>query len=88
MEGAEKEQDTKRPPVGKNPPPPRTHDLLLGVSVGAEQVHGLHVPEVDVVAQQEDEEQLAHILLLAVAIQGLVACGKEAGAGQKQDSGT
>ena len=35
--------------------PLRTHDLLLGVSVGAEQVHGLHVPEVDVVAQQEDE---------------------------------
>ena len=50
----------------------RAHNLLLRVLVGAEQVDCLHVAEVDVVAQQEDEQQLADILLLAVAVQGLV----------------
>ena len=29
--------------------------------------------EIDVMAQQEDEQQLAHILLLLVTIQGFVA---------------
>lgn len=50
-----------------------TYYLLLCVLIGAEQVHGLHVAEINVVAQQEDEEQLAHVLLLAVAVQGLVS---------------
>ena len=49
-----------------------TYDLFLGVLVGAEQIDGLHVPEVDVVAEQKDEQQLADILLLLVAIQRLV----------------
>jgi hypothetical protein len=30
------------------------------------------VAKVNVVAQQEDEEQFAHILFLAIAIQGLI----------------
>ena len=33
-----------------------------------QQVHGLLVAEVDVVAEQEDEDQLADILLLLIAI--------------------
>ena len=45
-----------------------THDLFLGVLVRRKQVHGLDVAEVDVVAEQEDEEQLANVLLLLVAI--------------------
>ena len=36
------------------------------------QVDRLHVAEVDVMAQQEDEEELADILLLLVPIQSLV----------------
>ena len=34
-----------------------TYDLLLSVLVGGEQVDGLHLAEVDVVAEEEDEEQ-------------------------------
>ena len=49
-----------------------THDLFLGVLVRRKQVHGLDVAEVDVVAEQEDEEQLANVLLLLVAVQRLV----------------
>lgn len=40
------------------------------------------MPEVDVVAQKEDEEQLADILLLAVAIQSLVPFELGADVGQ------
>lgn len=54
------------------PAPSGTHNLLLRVSVGAQQVHGLHVPKVNVVAQEEDEEQLADVLLFTVAIKSLV----------------
>ena len=49
-----------------------THDLFLGVLVRRKQVHGLDMAEVDVVAEQEDEEQLANVLLLLVAVQRLV----------------
>lgn len=49
-----------------------TYNLLLCVLVGTEQVDGFHVSKVDVMAKQEDEEQLAYIFLLAVAVQGLV----------------
>lgn len=45
-----------------------TYDLFLGVLVGAEQVDGLHVSKVNIMAQKEDEEQLADILLLTVTI--------------------
>ena len=54
-----------------------TYDLLLSVLVGGEQVDGLHLAEVDVVAEEEDEEQLAHILLLLVAVQRLVPLSQE-----------
>ena len=47
--------------------------MFLGVLVRREQVDGLDVAEVDVVAEQEDEEELAHVLLLLVAVQRLVA---------------
>jgi hypothetical protein len=47
--------------------------LFLGVLVGGEQVDCLHVTEVDVMAEQEDEEQLADVLLLLVPVQRLVA---------------
>ena len=47
--------------------------MFLGVLVRREQVDGLDVTEVDVVAEQEDEEELAHVLLLLVAVQRLVA---------------
>lgn len=40
------------------------------------------MPKVDVVAQQEDEEQLADVLLLAVAVQSLVALELGADVGQ------
>ena len=54
-----------------------TYDLLLSVLVGGEQVDGLHLAEVDVVAEEEDEEQLAHILLLLVPVQRLVPLSRE-----------
>ena len=54
-----------------------TYNLLLSVLVGGEQVDGLHLAEVDVVAEEEDEEQLAHILLLLVAVQRLVPLSRE-----------
>ena len=47
--------------------------MFLRVLVRREQVDGLDVAEVDVVAEQEDEEELAHVLLLLVAVQRLVA---------------
>ena len=52
----------------------RTHNLLLCVFVGAEQVNSFHVAKVNVMSQEEDKEQLADILLLTVAIQSLVSC--------------
>ena len=50
-----------------------THDLFLGVLIRRKQVHGLDVAEVDIVAEQEDEEQLTYVLLLLVTVQCLVA---------------
>ena len=50
-----------------------THNLLLGVLVGGQQVDCLDLAEVDVVAEQEYKQQLAHIFLLLVTIQSLVA---------------
>ena len=49
------------------------YDLFLRVLVRREQVDGLDVAEVDVVAEQEDEEELAHVLLLLVSVERLVA---------------
>jgi len=49
-----------------------TYDLFLGVLVGAEQVDGLHVTKVNVVAEQEYKQQLCDVLLLLIAIQRLV----------------
>ena len=46
----------------------QTYNLFLCVLVGAEEVDGLHVSKVDIMAQQKDEEQLAHVLLFTVAI--------------------
>ena len=60
----------------------RTYNLFLCVLVGAQQVDCLHVSKVDVMAEQEDEEQLADVLLLAVAIQGLVPFKLGADVGQ------
>lgn len=45
-----------------------THYLLFCVLVGAEQVDSLHVSKVDVMAQEEDEEQLADVFFLTVTI--------------------
>ena len=50
-----------------------THNLLLGVLVGGQQVDCLDLAEVDVVTEQEYKQQLAHIFLLLVTIQSLVA---------------
>ena len=49
-----------------------TYNLLFCVLVRTEQVDSLHVSEVNVVAEKKDEQQLAHVLLLLVAIQSLV----------------
>ena len=50
-----------------------THNLLLGVLVGGQQVDSLDLSEVDVVSEQEYKQKLAHIFLLLVTIQSLVA---------------
>ena len=59
-----------------------TYNLLLSVLVGGEQVDGLHLAKVDVMAEQEDEEQLADVLLLLVAVQRLVALEFRTNVGQ------
>lgn len=59
-----------------------TYNLFLCVFVGTQKVDCLHVTKVDVMAEQEDEEQLAHILLLTVAIQSLVPFKFGANVGQ------
>lgn len=48
------------------------HNLFLCVFVGGKQVNSLHVSEVDVMAEEENEEKFAHVFLLLVAIQGFV----------------
>ena len=48
-----------------------THYLLLSVLITGQQVNRFHVPEVDVVAEEKDEQQLAHVLLLLVTIERL-----------------
>ena len=50
-----------------------TYNLFLSVLVGGEQVDRLHLTEVDVVAEQKDEEKFANIFLLLVTVQCLVA---------------
>uniref|UniRef100_A0A182XS43 Uncharacterized protein n=1 Tax=Anopheles quadriannulatus TaxID=34691 RepID=A0A182XS43_ANOQN len=47
-------------------------DLFLRVFVGGQQIDRLHVAEIDVMAEQKDEQQLAHVLLLLVAVQRFV----------------
>lgn len=59
-----------------------THNLFLRVFVGGEQIDRLHVAKVDVMAEQEDEEQLAHVFLLLVAVQCLVPLELAADVGQ------
>ena len=49
-----------------------SYNLLLSVLVGAEEIHCLHVSKVNIMTQQENEEELTHILLLLVAVQCLV----------------
>ena len=44
------------------------HKALFGVDIRSDQVHGLEVPKVDVVAQDVHEGQLADVFLLLVAI--------------------
>ena len=51
-----------------------THDLFFGIFVGGEEIDGFHVAEIDVVAEEEDEEKFADIFLLLVAVQRLVSC--------------
>lgn len=60
----------------------RTHNLFLRVFVGGQQIDGLHVAKVNVMSEQEDEQQLAHVLLLLVAIQRFVALEFTANVGQ------
>lgn len=50
-----------------------TYDLLLRVFIRRQQIHGLHMAKVDVMAEQEDEQQLTHIFLLLIAVERLVA---------------
>ena len=46
--------------------------MFLRVFVGGQQIDRLHVAEIDVMAEQKDEQQLAHVLLLLVAVQRFV----------------
>ena len=46
--------------------------MFLSVLVGCEQVYCFHMTKINIMAQQENEEQLAHIFLLLISIQGLV----------------
>ena len=45
-----------------------THNLFFREPQRRQQVHSFLVPEVDINAQQEYEEELAHILFLFIAI--------------------
>eukprot|EP00756_Hemistasia_phaeocysticola_P040517 Hpha_TRINITY_DN16867_c2_g1::TRINITY_DN16867_c2_g1_i3::g.149171::m.149171 len=47
-------------------------DMLLGVLVSRQQLNALHVPEIDLVAQHEDVQQLANVFLLVVPLQCLL----------------
>lgn len=47
--------------------------MLLRVLVGRQKVDGLHVPKVNVMAEEKDKEQLADVFLLLIAIKGLVS---------------
>lgn len=59
-----------------------TYNLLFCIFVGTQQIDGLHVSEVNVMAKQEDKEQLADIFLLAVAIESFVPFEFGANVGQ------
>ena len=50
-----------------------TYNLFLCVLVGGQQVDCLDLTEVNIVTQQEDEQELADIFLLLVAIQCFIA---------------
>ena len=50
-----------------------TYNLFLGVLVRGQQVDCLDLSEVNIVAKQEDEQELANIFLLLVTIQCFVS---------------
>lgn len=50
-----------------------TYNLLFRVLIGRQQIDCLHVAEVDVMTQQKNEQQFAHVFLLLITIQCLVA---------------
>ena len=47
------------------------YHLFLRVLEGGEQVDGLHVAKLDLVAKKEHEDELAHIFFLLVAVEAL-----------------
>ena len=47
------------------------HNLFLGKPDAGEEIDGLFLPKLHIVPQQKDEQQLAHILLLLIAIQSI-----------------
>ena len=52
---------------------PRTYNLFFRIFVRRQQVDRFHVPEINVMTQQEYEEQFANVFLLLISIEGLIA---------------
>ena len=50
-----------------------TYNLFLCVLVRRQQVDCLYLTKVNVVTEEEDEEELAHIFLLLISIECLVS---------------
>ena len=57
-------------------------NLLFRVLVRAQQIHRFNMSKVDVMSEQENEEQLADVLLLVIPVQCLVALELAANIGQ------
>ena len=57
-------------------------NLLFRVLVRAQQIHRFNMAKVDVMSEEEDEEQLADVLLLVIPVQCLVALELAADIGQ------
>lgn len=58
------------------------YNLFFRVFIRRQQIDRLHVSKVDIMTQEEDEQELAHIFLLLIAVQGLVALKLGADVGQ------
>lgn len=50
-----------------------THNLFLGILVRREQINGFHMPEINIMSQEKNEQQLTHIFFLLITVKRFIS---------------